>query len=41
VKQIVGVADMKELGISANDIYMIIAEFGMNMKEVEDLLQIV
>jgi HD-like signal output (HDOD) protein len=32
---------MKELGISANDISMIIAEFGMNMKEVEELLHIV
>ncbi|WP_457553535.1 HDOD domain-containing protein [Desulfobacula sp.] len=32
---------MKELGISADDITMIIAEFGMNMKEVEGLLHIV
>ncbi|CCK79958.1 HDOD domain-containing protein [Desulfobacula toluolica] len=32
---------MKELGISADDIAMIIAEFGFNMQEVEELLQIV
>ncbi len=32
---------MKELGLSADDISMIIAEFGINMKEVEDLLHIV
>jgi putative nucleotidyltransferase with HDIG domain len=32
---------MKELGLSANDVTMIIAEFGMNMKEVEELLHIV
>ncbi len=32
---------MKELGMSADDISMIIAEFGFNIQEVEDLLQIV
>ncbi len=32
---------MKELGLSADDVAMIIAEFGINMKEVEDLLHIV
>lgn len=32
---------MKELGLSADDVFMIIADFSSNMKEVEDLLQIV
>jgi len=32
---------MKELGVSANDVSMIIAEFATNMKDVEELLQIV
>ena len=32
---------MKELGISADDVSMIIADFGINMKEVEALLHIV
>ncbi len=32
---------MKELGLSADDVAMIIAEFGINMKEVEELLHIV
>jgi len=32
---------MKELGLSADDVSIIIAEFGINMKEVEDLLNIV
>ena len=32
---------MKELGFSADDVAMIIAEFGINMQEVEELLHIV
>ena len=32
---------MKELGLSADDVTLIIAEFGMNMQEVEELLHIV
>ncbi len=32
---------MNELGVSADDISMIIAEFGMNIADVEDLLNIV
>ncbi|MCP3875786.1 MAG: HDOD domain-containing protein [Desulfobacteraceae bacterium] len=32
---------MKQLGFSANDVSMIIAEFGINMQEVEELLNIV
>jgi len=32
---------LKELGLSADDVSMIIAEFGINMKEVESLLHIV
>ncbi|MDA3790860.1 MAG: HDOD domain-containing protein [Desulfobacula sp.] len=32
---------MEELGLSGDDVAMIIAEFGMNMKEIEDLLHIV
>ncbi len=32
---------MKELGLSADDVSMIIAEFGINMNEVEELLNIV
>jgi putative nucleotidyltransferase with HDIG domain len=32
---------MKELGVSADDLAMIIAEFGINMQEVESLLHIV
>jgi HD-like signal output (HDOD) protein len=32
---------MKKLGVSANDLTMIIADFAFNMKEVEELLQIV
>ncbi|MCP3875744.1 MAG: HDOD domain-containing protein [Desulfobacteraceae bacterium] len=32
---------MKELGLSADDVSMIIAEFGINMQEVEELLHIV
>jgi len=32
---------MKELGLTANDVSMIIAEFCIHMKEVEDLLHIV
>ncbi len=32
---------MKELGISADDVVMIIAEFGINMHEIEALLNIV
>lgn len=32
---------MKQLGLSADDVVMIIAEFVINMKEVEDLLHIV
>jgi hypothetical protein len=32
---------MKELGLTADDVFMIIADFGINMKEVEDLLHIV
>ncbi len=34
-------AAMKELGISPDDISMIIADFAMNMQEVEDLLNVV
>ncbi len=32
---------MEELGIKSDDISMIIAEFAMNMQEVEDLLKVV
>lgn len=32
---------MKELGLSADDITLIIAEFGMDMQEIEELLHIV
>ena len=32
---------MKELGVSADDLAMIIAEFGINMQEIEELLHIV
>jgi len=32
---------MRELGVSADDVTMIIAQFGINMKEVESLLHIV
>ncbi|MCP4719784.1 MAG: HDOD domain-containing protein [Desulfobacteraceae bacterium] len=32
---------MKELGVSADDLAMIIAEFGINIQEVEELLHIV
>lgn len=32
---------MKELELSANDVAMIIAEFGINMKEIEELLHMV
>lgn len=32
---------MEELGVSADDISMIIAEFGINMQEIEELLHIV
>ena len=32
---------MEELGVSADDVAMIIAEFGINIREVEELLQIV
>ncbi len=32
---------VEELGLSADDIVMIIAEFGMNMKQVEELLHMV
>ena len=32
---------MKAHGLSADDVSMIIADFGMNMQEVEDLLHIV
>ncbi len=32
---------MKELGVSADDVAMIIAEFGINIQEVEELLHIV
>ena len=32
---------MKELGLSADDVTMIIAEYGMNMQEIEELLHIV
>ena len=32
---------MKELELSADDVAMIIAEFGINMQEVEELLHMV
>lgn len=32
---------MKDLGVSAADIFMIIAEFGINMQEIEELLNMV
>ncbi|MCK5350495.1 MAG: HDOD domain-containing protein, partial [Desulfobacula sp.] len=32
---------MKELGVSADDLTMIIAEFGINMQKIEELLHIV
>ncbi len=32
---------MEEMGMSADDVAMIIAEFGMNIQEVEDLLHVV
>jgi hypothetical protein len=32
---------MKQLNIHADDIEMIIAQFGLDMKEVEDLLRVV
>lgn len=32
---------MEKLGLSANDVVMIIAEYGMDMQEIEEMLQIV